>query len=256
VKGIEINPFAAELARVAVWIGEIQWMREHGFDASRDPILKPLQTIECRDALLNADGTEAEWPEADVIIGNPPFLGGKLLISNLGEDYVGRLFRAYDGRVPREADLVCYWFQKAAEQIEAERIDRAGLVATNSIRGGANREVLKHVRENGIIFDAWDDEPWILDGASVRVSLVGFAGAGSELPIRLDAKTVLEIFPDLTSRTGESGVDLTKRSACRKSAASPPWATPKAAHSTSRVMSRARGWSCRSTRTAIRTATC
>jgi hypothetical protein len=60
VKGIEINPFAAELARVSVWIGEIQWMREHGFDASRNPILKPLETIECRDALLNEDGAEAE----------------------------------------------------------------------------------------------------------------------------------------------------------------------------------------------------
>ena len=77
--GIEINRFAVELARVSVWIGEIQWMREHGFNASRDPILKPLETIECRDALLNADGSEAEWPKADVIIGNPPFLGGKLL---------------------------------------------------------------------------------------------------------------------------------------------------------------------------------
>ena len=148
-------------------------------------------------------------PDADVIIGNPPFLGGKLLISNLGEDYVGDMFRAYDGRVPREADLVCYWFQKASEHIGAEKIDRAGLVATNSIRGGANREVLKHVRENGIIFDAWDDEPWVLDGASVRVSLVGFAGSDSELPIRLDAQPVLEVFPDLTARTGDAGVDLT-----------------------------------------------
>ena len=55
--GIEINPFAAELARVSVWIGEIQWMREHGFDASRNPILKPLATIECRDAILNIDGS-------------------------------------------------------------------------------------------------------------------------------------------------------------------------------------------------------
>ncbi len=79
LKGIEINQFAAELARVSVWIGEIQWMREHGFDASRNPILKPLETIECQDALLTEDGSEGEWPEADVIIGNPPFLGGKLL---------------------------------------------------------------------------------------------------------------------------------------------------------------------------------
>lgn len=64
VKGIELNPFAAELARVSVWIGEIQWMRANGFEAGRDPILRPLDTIECRDALLNPDGTEAEWPRA------------------------------------------------------------------------------------------------------------------------------------------------------------------------------------------------
>ena len=75
--GIEINPYAAELARVSVWIGEIQWMRRNGFNESRDPILKPLDTIECRDAILTPDGKEPEWPKADVVIGNPPFLGGK-----------------------------------------------------------------------------------------------------------------------------------------------------------------------------------
>jgi hypothetical protein len=65
---------------------ELWTAAEQGFDATRDPILKSLDTIECRDALLNEDGTEAEWPDTDVIIGNPPFLGGKLLITNLGED--------------------------------------------------------------------------------------------------------------------------------------------------------------------------
>jgi type II restriction/modification system DNA methylase subunit YeeA len=100
VKGIEINPYAAELARVSVWIGEIQWMRRNGFGVSRDPILKPLETIECRDAILNADGTEATWPDADVVIGNPPFLGGKLLRTVLGGEYVDRLFKDYAGRVP------------------------------------------------------------------------------------------------------------------------------------------------------------
>ena len=84
VKGIEINPYAAELARVSVWIGEIQWMRQNGFGEARDPILKPLDTIECRDAIVTPEGSEAEWPEADVAIGNPPFLGGKLLITHLG----------------------------------------------------------------------------------------------------------------------------------------------------------------------------
>ena len=65
VKGIEINAYAAELARVSVWIGEIQWMRRNGFYESRDPILKPLNTIECRDAILTPEGGEPEWPEAD-----------------------------------------------------------------------------------------------------------------------------------------------------------------------------------------------
>ena len=104
VKGIEINPYAAELARVSVWIGEIQWMRRNGFSEARDPILKPLDTIKCRDAILTPDDAEPDWPEADVVIGNPPFLGGKLLITHLGEDYVSRMFANYAGRVPAEAD--------------------------------------------------------------------------------------------------------------------------------------------------------
>ncbi len=209
VKGMEINPFAAELARVSVWIGEIQWMQRHGFHASRDPILKPLATIECRDALLNADGTEAEWPEADVIIGNPPFLGGKLLITYLGESYVGQLFNAFNGMPPREADFVCYWFAKAGKLIAESAVSRTGFVATNSIRGGANREVLKRIREFSTIYDAWDDEPWVVEGASVRVSLACFTGDDPELPVRLDGQLKSEIFSDLTAPSREGGIDVT-----------------------------------------------
>ena len=84
VKGLELNAYAAELARVSVWIGEIQWMRRNGFHESRNPILKPLDNIECRDAILTPQGEEPDWPRADVVIGNPPFLGGKLLIAHLG----------------------------------------------------------------------------------------------------------------------------------------------------------------------------
>lgn len=209
IKGIEINPFAAELARVSAWIGEIQWMREKNFGASKNPILKPLETIECRDALFNADGTEAKWPDADVIIGNPPFLGSKLLREALGDGPVAQMFDVFDGRVPREADLVCYWFRKAAEQLESEATDRVGLVATNSIRGGANREVLTHIREHAVIFNAWDDEPWVVDGAAVRVAIVCFALADDESPIYLDGVPVLEIYPDLTPRRGDTRTDLT-----------------------------------------------
>ena len=76
VLGIEINDYAAELARVTIWIGELQWQLRNGFGIQRSPILGALNGIECRDALLNADGSEADWPAADAIVGNPPFLGG------------------------------------------------------------------------------------------------------------------------------------------------------------------------------------
>ncbi len=211
VKGLEINPFAAELARVSIWIGEIQWMRRNGYGWAESPVLKPLNTIECRDAILTQDGDESEWPDADVIIGNPPFLGGKLLISYLGENYVSRMFASYDGRVPREADLVCYWFQKAGKQIASGTSTRVGLVATNSIRGGANRRALRAATDNGRIFDAWSDEPWVIDGANVRVSLVCFTRADDNAisEIRLDGESVDEIFMDLTSRAAGRGADVT-----------------------------------------------
>ena len=207
VKGIEINAYAAELARVSVWIGHIQWMRRNGYPGTNNPVLKPLDTIECRDAILTPDGEEPEWPAADVVIGNPPFIGGKLLNANLGEDYVSRIFTVYEGRVPAEADLVCYWFVKAGEHIGSGKAKRAGLVSTNSIRGGANRRALQTATEDRPIFEAWSDEPWVIDGAAVRVSLVCFSGPddGAELERRLNGQLVDAVHSDLTGN-----VDLTK----------------------------------------------
>ena len=211
VKGIEINPYAAELARVSVWIGEIQWMRRNGFSEARDPILKPLETIECRDAIVTPDGTEPDWPKADVVIGNPPFMGGKRLITHLGEEYVSQMFATYAGHVPAEADLVCYWFEKAGRQIAAGKATRAGLVATNSVRGGANRRALQAATDNGRIFEAWSDEPWIVDGAAVRVSLVCFSRAGdAESSLRLDGQPVKKIYTDLTAGHSGAGADVTR----------------------------------------------
>ena len=212
VKGIEINAYAAELARVSVWIGEIQWMRRNGFSGSRDPVLEPLETIECRDAILTPEGGEPDWPEADVVIGNPPFLGGKLLVGSLGEDYVAGMFAAYAGRVPAEADLVTYWFVKAGEHIAGDKARRVGLVATNSIRGGANRRALRAATDGRRIFDAWSDEPWVVEGAAVRVSLICFSGEdGEPAPqARLDGKFVDEIHADLTAQRGGKGCDLTQ----------------------------------------------
>ena len=211
VRGIEINAYAAELARVSIWIGEIQWMRRNGFNESRDPILKPLETIECRDALLTPQDTEPEWPAADTIIGNPPFLGGKLLKTELGDAYVSSLFDVYAGRVPAEADLVCYWFVKASEHAKAQKMDHVGLVATNSIRGGANRKALQKATGERPIFEAWSDEPWVVDGAAVRVSLVCFGRPthGSAQEQRLDDEVVDAIYSDLTAKRGSAGIDLT-----------------------------------------------
>ena len=136
MRGIEINAYAAELARVSVWIGDIQWMRRNGFNESRNPILKPLETIECRDAILAPDGTEPDWRKADVVIGNPPFLGDRVMRDGLGHEYTERLRRTYRGSVPASSDLVCYWIHKAGELVARGEIARAGLVSTNSIRGG------------------------------------------------------------------------------------------------------------------------
>ena len=207
VLGIELNSYAAELARVVIWIGEIQWMISNGFAYVRDPILKPLDTIEQRDAVLDLTDpehpSEPAWPSATVIIGNPPFIGGKLLRASLGDEYVDALFTVYGGRVPRETDFVCYWHEKARAMIEARTVVRAGLLATQGIRGGANRRVLERMKASGDIFLAWADEPWVLEGAAVHVSFVGFDD-GSEQERYLDGHPVATINADLTS-----GIDLT-----------------------------------------------
>ena len=206
VRGIEINAYAAELARVSVWIGEIQWMRRNGFQESRDPILKSLETIECRDAILTPEGEEPEWPEADVVIGNPPFLGDRVMRGGLGHEYTERLRHAYRGSVPPSADLVCYWFHKAGREVAKDRFARAGLVATNSIRGGNNRAVLDRIVKDSTIFDAWSDEPWVADGAAVRVSLVCFASRNAGIAATLNGVEAASIHADLT----EGGIDLTQ----------------------------------------------
>ena len=205
VKGIEINSYAAELARVSVWIGEIQWMRRNGFSEAHDPILRPLDTIECRDAIVSPDGTEPDWPKADVVIGNPPFLGNRKTRRELGAKYADALERTYRQVVRGRPDLVCYWFAKAGRLLVNGKIQRAGLVATNSIRGGTNRVVLDRILKDSTIFDAWADEPWVVEGASVRVSLICFAASDSALPTALNGAEADRINADLT--TGQS--DLT-----------------------------------------------
>jgi hypothetical protein len=195
VLGIELNEFAAELARVTVWIGELQWRIQRGYGFKTQPVLEPLDHIECRDAVLAADGREAVWPSADAVVGNPPFVGDKKMRAELGDEYTEALRAAYKGRVPGGADLVCYWFEKARGQIERGVLLRAGLVATNSIRGGANRSALDAIVKTTRIFEAWSDEPWVNDGAAVRVSLVAFGQAGS---CTLDGEPTSRVAADLS----------------------------------------------------------
>jgi hypothetical protein len=206
--GIEINPFAAELARVTIWIGQIQWMLAHGLGHPRDPVLQPLNNIREQDALLDltdpAKPLEAEWPDADVVVGNPPFLGGKLLRTNLGDETVDAMFEVFDGRVPAEADLCAYWHEKARAQIAAHRLKRAGLLATQGIRGGANRRVLERIKQTGDVFFAYADEPWVLAGANVHISFVG-QDDGEDTERTLGGRPVAAINADLSS-----GLDLTQ----------------------------------------------
>jgi type II restriction/modification system DNA methylase subunit YeeA len=182
--GIEINPYAFELAQMSVWIGYLQWIKQNGFGEPEEPVLRPMDNFECKDAVLDLSDPEnprePEWPKVDFIVGNPPFLGNKKMRRELGEQYLDAFFQLWKGRVPAEADLCCYWFEKARTQIEDDRCLRAGLLATQTIRGGANRKVLEKIKETGDIFFAIGDRDWILNGASVHVSLIGFDGGLEE----------------------------------------------------------------------------
>jgi hypothetical protein len=211
VLGIELNEYAAELARVTVWIGELQWRIQRGYAFKLNPVLEPLDHIECRDAVLDsvraeplsvrAEPVEAQWPKADAVVGNPPFVGDKKMRAELGDAYTEALRKAYAGRVPGGADLVCYWFERARAEMAAGRLQRAGLVSTNSIRGGKNREVLDAIVKQTRIFEAWSDEPWVNNGAAVRVSLVAF---GESLQTQvLNGDFVAAINSDLSSQDAD-----------------------------------------------------
>ena len=206
--GLEINPYAAELARTALWIGYIQWHQNNGFPYNHSPILTPLVSIRRTDAILADSDTdnpqEPEWPKAEFIVGNPPFLGHVPFRPQLGDDYVDAVYSLYGARIPNSSDLCCYWLEKARAQIEAGNSRRAGLLATQAIRFQSNRAVLSRIKDSGEIFAATSDQNWILDGAAVHISIICFDD-GSETERILDGQTVSSINADLTS-----GLDLTQ----------------------------------------------
>jgi pimeloyl-ACP methyl ester carboxylesterase len=201
--GIELNEYAQQLAQIVIWIGYLQWMHHNGFNPPNNPVLEPIESIRRMDAIIDMSDSEhpiePEWPSAEFIVGNPPFLGSRRLRINLGDDYVGKLFRVYRDRISKSADLCCYWFEKARHQIETGRSSRAGLLATQSIRGGASRRVLDRIRQSGDIYFAVSDRNWILEGAMVHVSLIGFDD-GSETTRTIDGQPVAEILSTLSSQ--------------------------------------------------------
>jgi MmeI, DNA-methyltransferase domain/MmeI, helicase spacer domain/MmeI, N-terminal domain len=231
LRAFEINPYAYELAQVTVQIGCLQWRRDNGFPNDRTPVLQNLDGFHNEDALLvphyhskartlkEAQAgehlpddslrfyTERHWPECDVLVGNPPFLGDKVMRRELGHGYVDELRRVYGNRIPGQSDLCCYWFEKARHQIESRKCKRAGLLATQGIRHGANREVLKRIKQTGDIFFAVSDQKWVLSGANVNVSMAGFDD-GSERLRHLDGKPVEVILPNLTG-SGSQELEIT-----------------------------------------------
>src|SRR5689334_674573 len=140
-------------------------MHVHGIENPKRPILDRLQTIQQRDALVDATNPRlpvtASWPEADYIIGNPPFAGRgkkrKLLTEYFGSDYVKNLNRLYTSPLQSGSDLCCYWFEKSREAMNEQVHLRVGLLATQGIRGGTNLKVLKSIKESGDIFYAVSD---------------------------------------------------------------------------------------------------
>jgi len=131
------------------------------------------------------DPYPAEWPAAEFIVGNPPFLGDKAMRGALGDGYVEALRRAYRGRVPESADLVLYWWDHAARAVQTGQAERFGFITTNSITQMFNRRLVQQhlaspAQPLSLAF-AIPDHPWVeaTDGAAVRVAFtVGVAGAG------------------------------------------------------------------------------
>lgn len=172
--GIDIKPFAVELAKVTMMIAkELIWL---GSREDHDNKYKPLPldnldlNIVCEDALLNPEGTQRLWPAADAIIGNPPYQSKNKMQQEFGTEYLDKLRTAYP-EVPGRADFCVYWFYKAHQHLKPNHF--AGLVGTNTIRQNFSREgSLDYIVKNdGTIFNAVASEEWLGD-AVVFVSIV------------------------------------------------------------------------------------
>lgn len=194
--GLELNPRAAAIAELVLWIGYLQQHYRSNSGHPGEPILKAFGNIRQMDAVLTWDGhpewqfemrdgravqvfpnaRRPEWPEAEFIVGNPPFIGNKRMRDRLGNEYVDALRRVHP-HVPEGVDFVMFWWDRAAEllQREGNSLRRFGLVTTNSITQTFNRRVLdKHLKEATILVYAVADHPWTkveASSAAVRIAM-------------------------------------------------------------------------------------
>ncbi len=192
MRGIEVEAFAAELARVTLWMGHklaADEMREHGLS---EPTL-PLVDL---SGIRRAHALRIEWPEADAIIGNPPYHGSQTLRGQVGDEEIDFLKREFGIGVK---DYSVYWFRKAHERLCPG--DRAGLVATNSVTQNRNRKpsLAWIVETGGVITDAVSKQEWTGD-ATVNVSIVNWAKEPEvgDVKFTLDGVEVPRITPALT----------------------------------------------------------
>jgi hypothetical protein len=188
--GMDTDPFAVELARVTLMIARKVAHDRLGLTEQE----LPLDNLDRN--IVQADALFTPWPEADAIVGNPPFLGGKHMRLNLGDQYIDRVF----GRFPEVRDSVdfcSYWFRLAHDAMKQG--GRAGLVATNSIRHGKSRRAtLDYIKQHGgYIHSAVSSQPWSGE-ANVHVSIVNWAKQKPE-SCRLDDESVKEINTSLRS---------------------------------------------------------
>ncbi|MBL0355034.1 MAG: class I SAM-dependent DNA methyltransferase [Dechloromonas sp.] len=176
--GMDIQPFAVELAKVTMMLAHKLAIDE--LHVNENPL--PLDNLDANfsvgDALIQPDGTCTTWPKVDVIIGNPPFIGAKLLKPLLGADYVNAVRRAYP-EVPGMADYCVHWFRRAHDHLppcsaQDPVAGRAGLVGTQNIRNNASRiGGLDVICADGTVIDAVDNQPWSGE-ANVHVSIANW----------------------------------------------------------------------------------
>jgi SAM-dependent methyltransferase len=198
--GLELNPRAAAIAELVVWIGYLQWHYRNHETHPVEPILRAFKNInfgkrEGYDAVLTWDGypvpavvekdgkrvetypnaRRPAWPEAEFIVGNPPFIGNKRMRDLLGSEYVDAL-RKTDSNIENNAEFVMYWWERAAIILTAKHgpLRNFGFVTTNSITQTFNRRVLERHLQSGNLSLAMAvaDHPWTkADRASAAVRI-------------------------------------------------------------------------------------